>query len=73
MESKTEAVSDIANFLFNSGLTIQEYEDLQNRRKERLNLWLDRRIEYVAKSEMELIAKGEEILIELKKLYKLKI
>jgi len=59
-----------AKFLFESGLTVGEYEDLQKHRKERLDLWLDRRIEVIAKSEMQLINYGDEILGELKKLYK---
>ena len=58
-----------AKFLFESGLTIGEYEELQMHRKERLDLWLDRRIEVIAKGEMQLITYGDEILVELKKLY----
>ena len=59
-----------AKFLFENGLTIEEYEELQRHRKERLDLWLDKRIEVIAKGEMQLINYGDEILGELKKLYK---
>ena len=58
-----------AKFLFESGLTVVEYEDLQKHRKERLDLWLDRRIKVIADNEMQLINYGDKILDELKKLY----
>lgn len=58
-----------AKFLFENGLTVEEYEDLQKHRKERLDLWLDRRIKVIADNEMQLINYGDNILEELKKLY----
>lgn len=58
-----------AKQLFEYGLSVEKYEDLQNERKERLNLWLDRRIQVLAEQEMELIAVGDKILTELRKLY----
>lgn len=60
---------DAAKYLFENGLTIKAYESLQNQRKERLDLWLDRRIKVIAEKEMELIDYGDKVLNELKNLY----
>lgn len=43
-----------------------QYEELQDRRRERLNLWLDRGIKVIAVKEMELISQGEEVVRLLK-------
>jgi hypothetical protein len=58
-----------AKYLFEEGLSVHDYADLQEKRKERLNLWLDRGIRVIAKEEMKLINYGDKVLIELKKLY----
>jgi hypothetical protein len=60
----------IAKQLFESGLSVQDYESLQAQRKARLDFWLDRRIKVIAEGEMKLISDGDEVLQELKKLIK---
>jgi hypothetical protein len=48
--------------LIESNVSIETYQELQDRRKDRLRLWKERKIDVLIKNEKELIAYGEEVL-----------
>jgi hypothetical protein len=65
----TRTAKEAAKQLVDEGFPIQQYEDLQERRRERLALFQERGVTVLIEKEQELIAFGEEVLTLMRKAY----
>jgi len=63
MRNPEEAAKDIIE----EGYTIEQYERVQARRRERLAIWEERGVEAIVVKERELIAFGEAVLAIMRK------
>lgn len=66
MELPPLDAEDTAKTLIETEVSIDTYQLVQNRRLERLKVWEDKGIKYIADKERELIAHGEKVLELLK-------
>lgn len=54
--------AETARSLIECNVSIETYQEVQDRRKERLALWEERKVSVLIEKEKELIAFGEEVL-----------
>lgn len=66
---ETRHPKQVAKDLLAEGCTIEDYEVVQNRRKERLKRWQEHKVQVLLDKEMELITYGEEVLKHLREIH----
>ncbi len=54
--------AELAEELLNENVSLEHYQEIQDRRKERLTLWKARNIQALIKAEQELVDYGEEVI-----------
>ena len=62
MDQLTSTPREVAGYLIATGLPIDEYLQVQNKRMERLTLWQERKINVLIENEKKLIDHGEEVI-----------
>ncbi len=67
MELEKKDPEQTAIELVDNNVTIETYQKVQNRRKERLAFWKERNLNPMLKNEQGMVDFGEMVLIEMKK------
>lgn len=68
MKTSRMSAREAAKYLVNEGIPVEEYQKLQDKRRESLALFQERRIKILISEESKLIEYGEMVLKHMKRL-----